>query len=138
MDPIRFDIGGGGGSQVSFSMAPATTSVMPGLDVSDSGAAATSAPVRFEGFGMGDAVSTAPPEPAKPEAAPKARGLTGKVQLLIAGVAAGEQASSRRRRQRALAQGPSLAAWRRSGESPSLLRRGSRSCSPLGSEGSVT
>ncbi|KAA0163334.1 hypothetical protein FNF28_04254 [Cafeteria roenbergensis] len=88
MDPIRFDIGGGGGSQVSFSMAPATTSVMPGLDVSDSGAAATSAPVRFEGFGMGDVVSTAPPEPAKPEAAPKARGLTGKVQLLIAGVAA--------------------------------------------------
>lgn len=97
MDPIRFDMGGGGGSQVSFSMTPATTSVMPGLDVAAEGAADTSAPVRFEGFGMGDVVSTAPAEPAKPAAAPKARGLTGKVQLLIAGVAAGEHSGLARR-----------------------------------------
>lgn len=91
MDPIKFDFGGGGGSQVSFSMAPDTTSVMPGLDVATEGAA-TSAPVRFDGFGMGDVVSTAAPEPAKPAAAPKARGLSGKVRLVIAGVAAGERA----------------------------------------------
>jgi len=90
--PLRFDMAGGGG-QLSFSMDAAP--VMPGMDFSGGATDKVS-------FSMDAGAATAAAEAPAQAATTKARGLTGRVVLSLAGIAGGEIAPLRSNLQRAI------------------------------------